>query len=103
MKVDSEKSGDELAIFDFSGIVNEIKDVLTSHNIAFTEKYEDAVISLRLAEPQTLKQLDAYIRSCEGITAIGKLPHRPNRPSTLKYTHSSGATIYVEPRSIIIY
>ena len=103
MNVDSGQSGDELAIFDYSEIVNEIKDMLAARNIAFTEKYEGLKIVLHLAEPQTLKQLDAYIRSCEGVTAIRKLPNRPNRPSTLKYTHSSGATIHVAPQSIIIY
>ena len=99
MTVDSGDFGDVLAIFDYSEIVNEIKDILTAQNIAFTEKHEDLKIVLRLAEPQTFKQLDAYIRSCEGITAIGKFS---NRSSKLRYTHSSYATIYVAPHSIII-
>ena len=90
----------ELDIFDYSEIVNEIKDVLTARKIVFTETYDCISIVLRLAEPQTLKQLDEYIRSCEGITAIRKFSNRSN---TLRYTHSSCATIYVSPQSIIIY
>ena len=99
MDVDSGKFGDELSIFDYSGIVNEIKDILAARKIVFTEEYEDTKIVLRLAEPQTLKQLDAYIRSCEGITAIGKFS---TRSTALSYNHSSCATLYVSPHSIII-
>ena len=95
----SRKFGEELSIYDYSGIVNEIKDLLIAQNIGFIEKHEDLKIIFLLKNPQTMTRLDEYMRSCEGITAVGKFS---NGSSKIRYTHTSCATIYVAPHSIII-
>ena len=99
MVVDSGKFGEELSIYDYSGIVNEIKDLLIAQNIDFTEKHEDVRIIFLLKNPQTMTRLDEYMRSCEGITAVRKFS---NGSSKFRYTHTSCAIIYVAPHSIII-
>ena len=99
MVVDYSRKFEELSIYDYSGIVNEIKDLLIAQNIGFIEKHEDLKIIFLLKNPQTMTRLDEYMRSCEGITAVGKFS---NGSSKIRYTHTSCATIYVAPHSIII-